>query len=152
MLVVYNMNLQYPRYHYITPMFLLVDKSDSPSIIEQSQQGCDLSCNSLLTVIPSSVMFPMPYACQLAFCNAVMSCSVPNRSFLFCVYICVCLPGSLSEVSLAGFCNPFHLGCSLFTPWDSLSDYVHPGIACLAFWASNWAGAFWVWFVIGCLF
>ena len=29
------MNLQYPRYHCITPMLLLVDNSDSPSIVEQ---------------------------------------------------------------------------------------------------------------------
>ena len=28
-------------------------------------------------------------------------------------------------------------------PWDSLSGYVHPRIACLAFQASDWAGAFW---------
>ena len=78
MLVVNNMNLQYPRYHCITPMFLLVDNSDSPSIVEQSQQGCDSSCNSLLTVIPGSVKYPILYACQLAFCNMGMSYSVPQ--------------------------------------------------------------------------
>ena len=39
---------------------------------------------------------------------------------------------------------PFYVGCSLFAPWDSLSDYVHPGIACLAIQAWDWAGAFWV--------
>ena len=33
--------------------------------------------------------------------------------------------------------------CFLVEPWDSLSDYVHPGIACLAFQASDWVGAFW---------
>ena len=146
----YNMELQYPRYHCITPMFLLVDNSDSPSIVQQSQQGCGSSCNSLLTVIPSSVMYPMPYACQLAFSNVGMSCSVPNGCSLFCVYVCVCLPGSSLD-SPTGFHYPFYPGCSLFAPWDSLSDYVHPGIACLAFWASEWAGAFWVWFVIGYL-
>ena len=27
--------------------------------------------------------------------------------------------------------------------WDSLSAYVHPGIACLASWASDWLGALW---------
>ena len=77
---------------------LLVDNSDSPSIVEQSQQGHDSSCNSLLIVIPSSVKYPIPYTCQLAFCNAGMPGSVPNGCSLslFCVYVHVCLPGSLS--------------------------------------------------------
>ena len=70
------MNLQYPRYHCITPMFLLEDNSDSPSIVEQSQQGCDSSCNSLFTIVPSSVLYPMPYACQQDFSNVDMSCSI----------------------------------------------------------------------------
>ena len=30
------MNLQYPKYHCITPMFLLADNSDSSSVVEQS--------------------------------------------------------------------------------------------------------------------
>ena len=30
-----------------------------------------------------------------------------------------------------------------FAPWDSLSGYVHHGIACLASQASDWAGALW---------
>ena len=60
--------------------------------------------------------------------------------------VCVC-----QGVSPTWFCNLFYLGCSLFAPWDSLSDYVHPEIASLAFQASDWAGAFWVWFVIGYL-
>ena len=42
-----------------------------------------------------------------------------------------------------GSAVPFYPGYFLIEPWDSLSDYVHPGIACLAFWASDWAGAFW---------
>ena len=28
----------------INPMFLLVDNSDSPSLVEQLQQGCGSSC------------------------------------------------------------------------------------------------------------
>ena len=63
------MDLQYPRYYCITPMFLLVDNSDSPSIVEQSQQGHGSSCSSVLTIVPSPVMYPMPYACQLAVSN-----------------------------------------------------------------------------------
>ena len=78
MLEVNNVNLQYPRYHCITPMFLLVDNSDSPSIAEQSQQGHVSSCHFLLTVIPGSVKYPIPYACQLSFCNVGMSCGVPQ--------------------------------------------------------------------------
>ena len=27
--------------------------------------------------------------------------------------------------------------------WDSLSTYVHPGIACLASWGSDWLGTLW---------
>ena len=37
MLVDNNVNLQYPRCHCSTPMFLLIDNSDSPSMVEQSQ-------------------------------------------------------------------------------------------------------------------
>ena len=134
MLVVYDMSLQYPSYHCITPMFLFVNNSDSPSIVEQSQQGHDSSCNSLLTVIPSSVKYPIPYACQLAFCNASMPCSIPSECFLLClILLCVSLCES-SCYSLPGLVAPFYLGCFLFAPRDSLSDYVHPGIA---FWLSR---------------
>ena len=38
---------------------------------------------------------------------------------------------------------PFYLGCSPIELRDSLSDYVHLGIACLVFQASDWLGAFW---------
>ena len=38
---------------------------------------------------------------------------------------------------------PFYLGDSPNESWDSLSGYMHPGIACLAFQASDWPGAFW---------
>ena len=34
-------------------------------------------------------------------------------------------------------------GHSPIEVWDSLSGYVDPGIACLAFQASDWLGAFW---------
>ena len=35
---------------------------------------------------------------------------------------------------------------ALYSPielWDSLSAHAHPGIACLASWASDWLDAFW---------
>ena len=37
----------------------------------------------------------------------------------------------------------FYLVCFPIESWDSLSGYVHPGIACLAFQTSDWLGAFW---------
>ena len=49
----------------------------------------------------------------------------------------------LSFLSWLGLCSPFYSGCFLVESWDSLSDYVYPGIACLVFQASDWAGAFW---------
>ena len=77
---------------YVGSMFLLIDNSDSPSIVKQSEQGCNSSCNSLLTIIPGSVKYPIPYACQLSFCNVGMSCSVPNEcSLLHLILLCVCL-------------------------------------------------------------
>ena len=136
----YNMNLQYPRYHCTYPMFLLVDNSDSPSIVEQSQQGHDSSCYTLLAVVPSSVKYPIPYACQLASCNMGISSYV----LLYLVSQCPYVPHVLLFYNYCwGSAAPFYPGCFLIEPWDSLSDYVHPGIACLACWASNWAGAFW---------
>ena len=43
-----------------------------------------------------------------------------------------------------GVCGfPFYLGCSPIELWDSLSTYVHPGIACLASQNSDWLGALW---------
>ena len=47
------------------------------------------------------------------------------------------------HVSL-GFCSLlFYLGYSPIELWGSLSGYAHPGIACLAFQASDWLGALW---------
>ena len=42
------------------PMFLPVDNSDSPSVVEQLQQGCDSGSYTLLAVIPSSMKYLMP--------------------------------------------------------------------------------------------
>ena len=42
-----------------------------------------------------------------------------------------------------GLWLPFYLGYFPIKLWDSLSNCVHPGIACLASWASDWLGAFW---------
>ena len=104
-LVVYDMNLQYPRYHCTTPMFLLVDNSDSPSIVEQLQQGWDSICNTLLTVIPSSVKYPIPYACQLASCNVGISCCILLSLVSLCPYVPHVL--LLCNISQLGLCYPF---------------------------------------------
>ena len=59
------------------PIFLLVDNLDSPSLVEQSQQGCGSSCYTLLAVIPGSMKCLMPYACQLASCSMGISYYAP---------------------------------------------------------------------------
>ena len=130
------------------PMFLLVDNSDSPSVVEQSQQERGSGCYTLLPVIPSSMKCLMPYACQLASCSmcisyyASTSCSTSLHSpcpslplLLVCLPLCPLVPGALQP--------PFYPGCFLIEPWHSLSEYLHPAIACLASWTSDWAGAFW---------
>ena len=97
----YNMSLQYPGYHCTNPMFLCVDNSDSPSIVEQSQQGHDSSCYTLLAVIPSSVKYPIPYACQLASCNMGMSCCI----LLSLVSLCLHSQCSSLLQQLLGLCS-----------------------------------------------
>ena len=127
-----NMNLQYPRYHCTNPMFLPVDNSDSPSVVEQSQQGCDSSCYTLLAVIPSSVKCLIPCACQLASCNMGISCCV-FLSLISVSFHSLC-PSLPQQQQPFGLCSPlFYLGCFLIEPWGSLADYVHHRIACLAF-------------------
>ena len=42
-----------------------------------------------------------------------------------------------------GLWLPFYLGYSPIEFWDSLSNYVHLGIACLASQGSDWLGALW---------
>ena len=66
-------------------------------------------------------------------CLAVFPCLLPLFSHLL-------IPCSACQL---GSAVPFYLGCSLIEPWDSLSGYMHPGIACLASQASDWVGAFW---------
>ena len=86
----------------------------------------------------------MPYALFLA------SCSMGSPMFLI-LFLDLTFPSVVAVVLsltywpyLLGFCSlPFYLGYSPIELWDSLSGYAHPGIACLAFWASDWLGAFW---------
>ena len=124
------MSLQYPRYHWTNPMFLFVDNSDSPSVVEQSQQGCGSSCYTLLAVIPSSVKCPMPYMSASLLHMGISCCAS-----LSLISVSLCSPcSSLPQLLLFGTLQPlFYPVHFLIEPWDSLSDYVHPGIACLAF-------------------
>ena len=116
------------------PMFLLVDNSNSPSVVEQLQQGCGSGCYSLLAVVPSSMKCLMPYAHQLASCSMCISCYTSCSCSMSLCSPCSSLPLLLLPSSLSGALQPpFYPGCFLIEPWDSLSDYVHPGIACLAF-------------------
>ena len=47
------------------------DNSDSPSVVELSQQGIDSSCCSYLFLISGSAGYPMPYASCLSSCCVV---------------------------------------------------------------------------------
>ena len=78
----------------INPMFLLIDNSDSPSTVEQLQQGCDSGCYTLLAVIPSSMKCLMPYACQLASC----SMGISYYTSCFCSHV-LTFPVSFSSVT-----------------------------------------------------
>ena len=96
-------------------------------------------------IVPSSLTYPMPYAWFLA------SCSMGSHMLLFMLLtlcshllllsascsLCVCCPYPWGSVV------PLYLGYSPIEFCNSLSGYVHPGIACLAFQASDWPGAFW---------
>ena len=84
----------------------------------------------------------MPYALFL------VSCSMGSPIFLIVPGPCIPPLSLLTSF----FCSyhfsgvlwlPFYLGYLPTELWDSLSTYVHPGIACLASWASAWLGAFW---------
>ena len=93
-------------------------------------------------------MYPMPYALFLA------SCSMGSPMFLL-LFLDLTFPSlrllssswvpsySLSLAYPWGAVAPFYLGYSPIELWDSLSGYMHPGIACMAFQASHWLGAFW---------
>ena len=79
------------------------------------------------------------------------SCSMGSPMFLilfldlmFPSVVAVIILSQAYSLPLLGFCSlPFYLGYSPIELWDSLSGYAHPGIACLAFQASDWLGAFW---------
>ena len=92
-----------------------MDNSDSPSIVEQLSQGPSFCYN---TFISDSFLA----LCLTGFPLALLLSPLG-------------LP--LAEIL------PLYLGYSPIELWDSLSGYAYPGIACLAFQASAWLGAFW---------
>ena len=96
---------------------------------------------TLLVIIPSSMMYLKPYACQLTSCSMGISNYASCPDFMTLHSPCPC--SSSLALSSLGFCSPFYSGCFLIEPWDSLSDYVYSGIAYLAFQASDLADAFW---------
>ena len=82
----------------------------------------------------------MPYTWFLA------SCSMGSHMFLLltlCSPLLLVFPLPGLQVCPWDSVAAFYVGYSPIEFGDSLSGYVHPGIACLAFWASDWLGAFW---------
>ena len=131
-------------------MFLLGDNSDSPSVVEQLQQGHDSGCYTLLALVPSSMKCLKPYACQLASWSTYYASCSCSYVLMFPVFFssllisCFLLFVPLSDFFLFdwGSAAPFIQGVFALNPGIACLT-VHPGIACLAFWASDWAGAFW---------
>ena len=97
-------------------------------------------------------MYPMPYALFLASCSMgspMFSLLFLNSAFTYYFQSLRIPPGSqcVSVFQSLSPClqrfSPFYLGYSPTELWDNFSGYMHPGIACLAFRASDWPGAFW---------
>ena len=81
----------------------------------------------------------MPYAIVVY----VPDCSWTLHSPLLFLHCCLSCSCCCCYCYPWGLYLPFYLGCSPIELWDSLSTYVHLGIACLASWASDWLGALW---------
>ena len=122
-----------------------VDNSDSPSVVEQSQQGISFSCICLLLfLISGSVEYPMPYASCLASCIGGGDYPVAGLILMeFCLSPGTLLNGALLIWPLGLLQSPFYWGYFTLHPGIACLVYVHYGIACLASWASYWAGALW---------
>ena len=55
----------------------------------------------------------------------------------------LCSASGFSGLVAPGVCGFPLSRCSPIELWDSLSTYIHPGIACLASQSSDWLGALW---------
>ena len=103
-----------------------VDNSDSPSVVEQSQQGISFSCISF--IIPFLQLCGVSYA--LCLLPSLMQCCLNMILWLswslgipLMELSCLVVP-CLMQLSLSkdfGVCSPFYLGCFL----------LHPGMVCL---------------------
>ena len=67
----------------------------------------------------------------------------PSALLLYMLFISWLIHPLIAYLLSLGSVASFYLGYSSIELWDSLSAYVHPGIACLASLASDWLGAFW---------
>ena len=96
-------------------------------------------------IVSSCLTYLMPYACLLASCSMGIPYTLAPLLWPH-VPLCFLFSASLLLLLLLSFVLSL---CPLLSrvfsiePWNSLSGYVHPGIACLAFWASDLVGAFW---------
>ena len=91
-------------------------------------------------------MYLMPYACLLASCSMGIPYTLAPVLWPYvplCFLLCASLLLLLTSLPCS-LCVLLYLECFPIEPWDSLSGYVHTGIACLAFQASDWVGAFWI--------
>ena len=85
-------------------------------------------------ISPYSLMYLMPYAWLLASCSMGIPCAfAPVYDPMFPSAFFSLLPCLLISSMLLFLLLLFYLVCFPIEPWVSLSGYVHPGIACLAF-------------------
>ena len=128
-------------YVYPNPMLLLLDNSDSPSIVEQLSQGPSFIYSTFISdsfLALWLILCLMP--CSWLPAAWVVLCSCFVLDLIFSLRL---LSASRIQIASCRDSPSIYLGYSSIELWDSLSVYVHPGIACLAFWASVWLGAFW---------
>ena len=129
---------------YCSPM-LILDNSDSPSIVEQQSQKAGvvlftLYCSSCLDLCP------MPYAWIVASCSVgyLLSGLFLRPGVPLCSASCQDSQGFLQTLIHPEACGlPLYLGFPPVELWDSLSSLVNSGIACLTSQSSDWLDALW---------
>ena len=99
-----------------------VDNSDSPPVVEQSQQGISFSCISF--IIPHLWLCGVSYA--LCLFPSLLQCEVGDYPVTGLILRNSACPQVLSLIELClsdllGFCSPFYLGYFALHFWDSLS-------------------------------
>ena len=120
---------------WANPMFLLVDNSDSPSVVEQLQQGCSSNCFTFIS--DHSWLYDMSYALCLS--ASFLQHGYIQICFLFLFYdlmfpVSFVLIPLLFLVSLFFSITPTLPSC---LNWGSAAPFypgyflLDPGIACL---------------------